>query len=102
VKKTFRSLLALPTLLALALLAPAGAGANDRQKCLNDCTQTGQTETRQCQATHDQQMIACGKLQTNEERNTCKSNAAKALRDCAEKARQKVKTCQEGCPPKQR
>ena len=102
-KKTFRSLLAAPAAaLVVAILAPAPASANDRQECLNNCTQTGATEGKQCQATHDQRMIGCGKLATNQERNTCKRNAAQALRDCIEAARQKVKTCQEKCPPKQR
>lgn len=100
-ERTFPSLLAaLGTALVLIAMAPSPARANDRQQCLNNCTQTGATETKQCQAAHDQQMIACGKLGTNQERNNCKRQATQQLRDCAETARQKVKSCQEACPAK--
>lgn len=99
--KTPRSLLAAAfAACAFAGLAPLPAAADDRQQCLNNCTQTGATEGKQCQAVHDQKMIACGKLGTNQERNTCKREATQALRDCNETARQKVKTCQQACPPK--
>ena len=88
----------LPTRTICSELLPASA--NDRQQCLNDCTQAGATQTQKCHAEHDQQMIACGKLGTNQERNTCKRQAALDLRTCAETARQKVKQCQQGCPRK--
>ena len=47
-------------------------------------------------------MVECGKLATHQERNACRRDAAKALRDCSETARQKVKTCPRSCPAKQR
>ena len=101
--KTPRSLLAAAGAACLfGLLAAAPAAADDRQTCLNNCTQAGATEGKQCQAVHDRKMIDCGKLGTNQERNTCKREATQALRDCNETARQKVRKCQQDCPPKQR
>jgi hypothetical protein len=100
VKLFLSTLAAIGTAAVLIGISPAAAAANDRQQCLNDCTQAGTTATRQCHAVHDQQMIACGKLGTNQERNTCKKQAAAGLRSCAEAARQNVKTCQANCPPR--
>ena len=97
-KLSFPSLVTIGAAAVLMSLVPASA--NDRQQCLNDCTQVGATQTQKCHADHDQQMIACGKLGTNQERNTCKRQAALDLRTCAETARQKVKQCQQGCPRK--
>ncbi len=99
-KPSLSALVTIGAAAALIGLAAAPAAAVDRQQCLNDCTQAGATENNRCHAVHDQQMIACGKLATNQERNACKKQAAADLRACAETARQKVKTCQQGCPPK--
>jgi hypothetical protein len=100
VKLSLHALVTIGAAAILMSLVPARADANDRQQCLNDCTQAGTTQTQKCHADHDQQMIACGKLGTNQERNTCKKQAAQDLRTCAETARQKVKQCQQACPAK--
>ncbi len=85
---------------SLAITFSASVYANDRQQCLNDCTQTGATQHRQCQADHDAEMIRCGQLDTNKERNQCKRQANETLKNCNKTAREQVKQCQANCPPK--
>jgi gas vesicle protein len=81
-------------------LAPDSASANDRQQCLNDCIQKGADQTKQCRVDADKEMVRCGQLATNEDRNKCKREANDALKRCNEDARLQVKKCKEGCPPK--
>ena len=91
------SALAAP-LLAFALLGPSNA--NDRQRCLNDCTQAGATQHKKCQADAQAEMVRCGQLGTNQERNACKRQANESLKVCEQAARDQVKKCQAACPAK--
>lgn len=101
-KQATRQLLAaLGIATGLALALPGAVGASDRQQCLNDCIQTGATQQQQCKLDADKEMIRCGQLATNEERNSCKRQANATLKQCNEDARQQVKKCKEACPPKQ-
>ena len=85
---------------AAALASPALAMANERQACLNQCTQTGATEQVACKAKYDSDMIKCGQLNTNELRTVCKRTANADTKACAKSARDKIKQCQADCPPK--
>ena len=62
--------------------------------------QAGATQQNQCQADYDKELLRCGQLQSNKERNACKSQANDTLKSCAKSAREQIKVCQEGCPPK--
>lgn len=93
-----RITLAIITTMALALPGMASAGA--RQRCLNQCIQTGQTEHKKCQADHDAEFLRCSQLGTNEERNACKRQANTTLKACNEAVRERVKTCKAACPMK--
>jgi len=87
-------------LIGMLLAWPVLADANDRQRCLNDCVQAGATQQQQCQADYAREMIRCDQLGTNEERKQCKQQANATLKSCNEAARQQVKVCKAGCPPK--
>lgn len=100
-KQLVHSILAvMGTTLILAVALSQNASANDRQQCLNDCTQAGATQHQKCQADYAKEMIRCGQLATNQERNMCKRQANETLKMCNESARQQVKQCQQACPPK--
>ena len=100
-KQTTRHMLStLGIAMGLAFILPGLANANERQQCLNNCTQAGATQQKQCKADSDKEMIRCGQLGTNEERNMCKNQANTTLKTCNETARQQVKQCQAACPAK--
>jgi hypothetical protein len=95
------------TTAALGLFAAMAFGAtaalaNDRQTCINDCTTAGTTQHQQCNAAYRTEMIRCGTLTNNKDRNTCKAAANDTQKQCNEAARAKVKQCQADCPPKQK
>ena len=84
----------------LLLLFPYDSSANERQACLNRCTQDGATQHKKCQADHEAEMIRCGTLETNQARNDCKRQAIATLKTCNSVTREQVKLCKSQCPPK--
>ena len=88
------------TALVVSFASLGHANANDRQQCLNDCTQAGATQHKKCQADAQKEMIRCGQLATNPERNACKRQANQTLKLCEQAAREQVKQCQLACPAK--
>jgi hypothetical protein len=101
-EKTPRYILTVLTVsLCLSIALPGLSFANERQACLNNCTQAGATQQQKCHADYDAEMIRCGQLTTNQERNLCKRQANEKLKMCNKTAREQIKVCQDACPPKQ-